>query len=75
VIPGEFFYNKILKEKAMATTDELLDTLIKNCKKPEDLFGKNGLLMQLSRKSKEQETQTEITEQRDCLFSTQEIMR
>jgi hypothetical protein len=59
----------------MATTDELLDALIKKCKKPEDLFGKNGLLMQLSSKSQEQKTQTEMTVQPGCLFSTQEILR
>lgn len=34
----------------MATTDELLDALIKDCKKPEDLIGENGLLKQLSKK-------------------------
>ena len=31
----------------MATTDELLDALMRNCKKPEDLIGENGLLKQL----------------------------
>ena len=31
----------------MATTDELLDSLIRNCKKPEDLIGEKGLLKQL----------------------------
>jgi hypothetical protein len=36
-----------LQEKTMATTDELFDELIRNCKKPEDLIGKNGLLEQL----------------------------
>lgn len=38
----------------MATTDELLDALMRNCKKPQDLFGNNGLLNQLSGKSQEQ---------------------
>ena len=28
---------------------ELLDELLKNCKSPEDLLGKNGLLKQLSK--------------------------
>jgi hypothetical protein len=59
----------------MNSTDELLDALMKNCKKPEDLFGENGLLIQLSNKSQELETQTEMTVQPGCLFSTQEIMR
>ena len=31
----------------MATTDELLDVLMKDYKKPEDLIGENGLLKQL----------------------------
>jgi len=31
----------------MATTDELLDNLMKDYKKPEDLIGENGLLKQL----------------------------
>ena len=31
----------------MATTDELLDSLMRNCKKPEDLVGEKGLLKQL----------------------------
>jgi hypothetical protein len=28
----------------MATTDELLDVLLKDSKKPEDLIGENGFL-------------------------------
>lgn len=32
----------------MATTDELLDILMKDYKKPEDLIGRNGLLEQLT---------------------------
>ena len=33
----------------MATTDELLDDLMKNYKKPEDLIGENWLLKQLTK--------------------------
>jgi putative transposase len=33
----------------MATTDELLDNLMKDYKKPEDLIGENGLLKQLTK--------------------------
>ena len=32
----------------MATTDELLDVLMKDYMKPEDLIGENGLLKQLT---------------------------
>ena len=32
----------------MATADELLDILMKDYKKPEDLIGENGLLKQLT---------------------------
>ena len=45
--------SKILKEKTVATTDELLDALMRNCKKPTDLVGENGLLKQLCNKSQE----------------------
>jgi putative transposase len=33
----------------VATTDELLDQLMKNYKKPEDLIGESGLLKQLTK--------------------------
>ena len=44
----------------MATTDELLDALMKNCKKPEGLLGKNGLLNQLTGISRERVNQDEM---------------
>jgi putative transposase len=50
----------------MATTDELLDALIKDCKKPEDLIGENGLLKQLSKKSMERSMPAEMTEHLGC---------
>lgn len=46
----------------MATTDELLDDLMKNYKKPEDLIGENGLLKQLTKKLLERAMQAEITD-------------
>lgn len=46
----------------MATTDELLDVLMKNYKKPEDLIGENGLLKQLTKRLLERAMQAELTE-------------
>jgi len=46
----------------MATTDELLDVLMKDYKKPEDLIGENGLLKQLTKRLLERAMQTELTE-------------
>jgi putative transposase len=50
------------KERPMATTDELLDILMKDYKKPEDLIGENGLLKQLTKRLLERAMQTELTE-------------
>ena len=47
----------------MFATDELLDALMKNCKKPDDLIGENGLLKQMSRLSLERARQAGMTEQ------------
>ena len=46
----------------MATTDELLDILMKDYKKPEDLIGENGLLKQLTKRLLERAMQAEITD-------------
>lgn len=46
----------------MATTDELLDALMKDYKKPEDLIGENGLLKQLTKRLLERAMQAEMTE-------------
>jgi hypothetical protein len=46
----------------MATTDELLDNLMKDYKKPEDLIGENGLLKQLTQRLLERAMQAELTE-------------
>jgi len=46
----------------MATTDELLDALMKDYKKPEDLIGENGLLKQLTKRLLERAMQAEMTD-------------
>jgi putative transposase len=46
----------------MATTDELLDILMKDYKKPEDLIGENGLLKHLTKRLLERAMQAELTE-------------
>lgn len=46
----------------MATVDELLDALMKDCKKPEDVVGENGLLKQLTKRVLERAMQTEMTD-------------
>jgi len=45
----------------VATTDELLDDLMKNYKKPEDLIGENGLLKQLTKALVERAMKVEMT--------------
>ena len=45
----------------MAIRDELLDELIKDCKTPEDLLGKHGLLKELSKGLLERMLQGEMT--------------
>src|ERR1700758_537986 len=49
-------------EKPMAITNELLDQLIKDYKKPEDLIGENGLLKQLTKRLLERAMAAEMTE-------------
>ncbi len=46
----------------MASVDELLDALMKDCKKPEDFVGENGLLKQLTKRVLERAMQTEMTD-------------
>ena len=46
----------------MATPDELLDELMKNYKKPEDLVGENGLLKQLTKALVERAMKAEMTD-------------
>jgi putative transposase len=46
----------------MATTEQLLDVLMKDYKKPEDLIGENGLLKQLTKRLLERAMEAELTE-------------
>ncbi len=46
----------------MATTEQLLDILMNDYKKPEDLIGENGLLKQLTKRLLERAMQAELTE-------------
>jgi putative transposase len=46
----------------LATQDELLDELMKNYKKPEDLIGENGLLKQLTKALVERAMKAEMTD-------------
>lgn len=46
----------------MAIPDKLLDSLMKDYKKPEDLLGETGLLKQLTKQLLERAMQTEMTE-------------
>lgn len=42
----------------MATVDELFDSLIRDCKSPEDLIGRNGVLKLLTEKVPESSIQS-----------------
>ena len=46
----------------MAITEDMLDQLIKDYKKPEDLIGENGLLKQLTQKLVERALEAEMVE-------------
>ena len=46
----------------MATPKELLDELLKDCKTPEDLLGKNGVLKQLTKELMERMLEAEMTD-------------
>jgi putative transposase len=46
----------------MAITEELLDRLLKDYKKPEDLVGQNGLLKELTKRLLERAMQVELTD-------------
>ncbi len=59
---ADFGLNPTQRSKTMAITEELLDQLIKDYKKPEDLIGENGLLKQLTKRLLERAMQSEMTE-------------
>lgn len=58
----EIGLNRKPQEEPMKTTDELLDILMKDYKKPEDLIGENGLLKQLTKRILERAMQAEMTD-------------
>ena len=49
-------------KKAKNKTDELLDALLADCKSPEDILGKNGLIKQLTKRAVERALNGELTE-------------
>jgi len=49
-VNAEFGKTTPRRDIPMATTDELLDVLMKDYKKPEDLICENGLLKQLTKR-------------------------
>src|SRR4030095_876056 len=51
---------KMTKDKSL--DDELIDNLLRNYKKPEDLIGENGLLKQLTKQLLERAMAAELTE-------------
>jgi hypothetical protein len=57
----------------MATTDDLLDNLMNNCKKPGDLVGENNLLSQLFRTTLQSAKQCGMTELPDNALQKEEI--
>jgi len=59
---AKFGLNPAQRSKKMAITEELLDELIKDYKKPEDLIGENGLLKQLTKRLLERAMQAEMSE-------------
>lgn len=54
--------NPTQRSKKMAITEELLDELIRDYKKPEDLLGESGLLKQLTKRLLERAMQAEMSE-------------
>lgn len=50
----------------MAITNELLDQLIKDYEKPEDMIGENGLLKQLTKRLLERAMQADMTIHQPC---------
>jgi transposase-like protein len=48
--------------KTRSKTDELLDELLEGCNSPEDIFGKHGLVKQLTKRLVERALRAELTE-------------
>lgn len=49
------------KKKAKSRADELLDELLADCKTPEDIVGRNGLIKQLTKRAMERALSGELT--------------
>ena len=54
-------YNPFIREELMAIRMELIDELIKDYKKPEDIMGENGILKQLTKAILERTLAAELT--------------
>jgi putative transposase len=52
----------ILKGREMTVNNELIDRLLADYKKPEDLIGENGLLKQLTKRLVERALEAEMSE-------------
>ena len=50
------------RDKASTKTDVLLDELLEGCESPEDIFGKHGLVKQLTKRLVERALRAELTE-------------
>lgn len=50
------------RDKAPTKTDVLLDELLEGCESPEDIFGKHGLVKQLTKRLVERALRAELTE-------------
>lgn len=59
---AKFSLNPTQRSKKVAITEELLDELIRDYKKPEDLIGENGLLKQLTKRLLERAMQAEMSD-------------
>ena len=54
----------------MTIDNELIDNLLKDYKKPEDIIGENGLLKQLTKQLLERAMAAELTDQVECQTTT-----
>jgi putative transposase len=56
-----YIYNPFIQEELMAIRMELIDELIKDYKKPEDIMGENGILKRLTKAILERALSAELT--------------
>jgi transposase-like protein len=55
--------DKFFRRKSIAIRKELLDELLKDCKSPEQFYGPEGLMKQLTKAVVERMMEAELTEQ------------